>query len=68
VGDALTALLLAAFADTTPERAPVGSDLGDRVRAYVLAHLHDPRLGAEHVARRHHISVRHLHALFKVAT
>ncbi|SDM64755.1 transcriptional regulator, AraC family [Actinacidiphila guanduensis] len=65
LADALTALVLAAFADTTPERAPVPTDLADRIRAYALAHLGDGRLGAEHVARRHHISVRHLHALFK---
>lgn len=65
LADALTALLLAAFADTSPEQVPVGSDLVDRIRAYVLAHLGDPRLSAEQVARRHHISVRHLHTLFK---
>lgn len=65
LGDALTALLLAAFADTTPEQACVASDLSDRIRAYVLAHLRDPRISAERVARRHHISIRHLHALFK---
>ncbi|MFC8662354.1 helix-turn-helix domain-containing protein [Streptomyces sp. NPDC057199] len=65
LADALTALLLAAFVDTTPERASVASDLVDRIRVYVLAHLGDPLLGAERVARRHHISVRHLHALFK---
>ncbi|MFG2126879.1 helix-turn-helix domain-containing protein [Streptomyces sp. NPDC048751] len=65
LGDALTALLLAAFADTTPEQASVASDLADRIRAYALAHLDNPHLSAEHVARRHHISVRHLHALFK---
>ncbi|MEU6389119.1 helix-turn-helix domain-containing protein [Streptomyces sp. NPDC046939] len=65
LADALTALLLAAFADTTPERASVASDLVDRIRAYVLAHLDDFRLCAERVAQQHHISVRHLHALFK---
>jgi AraC-like DNA-binding protein len=65
LADALTALLLAAFADTTPERASVASDLVDRIRAYALAHLDDPHLSAERVARRHHISIRHLHALFK---
>ena len=67
LADALTALLLAAFADTTPERACVASDLADRIRVYVLAHLGDPRLSAERVARRHRISVRHLHALFQGA-
>ncbi|WP_281296107.1 helix-turn-helix domain-containing protein [Streptomyces sp. ATE26] len=65
LADALTALLLAAFADTTPERASVASDLADRIRAYALAQLGDPRLSAERVAHRHHISVRYLHALFK---
>ncbi|MFE9454378.1 helix-turn-helix domain-containing protein [Streptomyces sp. NPDC006739] len=65
LADALTALLLAAFADTTPERACVASALVDRIRAYTLAHLGDSRLSGERVARHHHISVRHLHALFK---
>ncbi|MCX5000530.1 helix-turn-helix domain-containing protein [Streptomyces longwoodensis] len=65
LADALTALLLAAFADSSPERVPVTSDLVDRIRAHVLAHLGDPRLCAEQVARRHRISVRHLHALFQ---
>jgi AraC-like DNA-binding protein len=64
LADALTALLLAAFADTAPERAPVSTDLSDRIRVYALAHLGDGRLSAEHIAHRHHISVRHLHALF----
>ncbi|TDT20024.1 AraC family transcriptional regulator [Streptomyces sp. BK208] len=65
LADALTALLLAAFADTTPERACVASDLADRIRAYALAHLGDLHLTAEQVARQHYISVRHLHTLFK---
>ncbi len=67
LADALTALLLAEFADTAPERAPVASALADRIRVYVLAHLDDPLLTAEHVARRHHLSVRYLHSLFKGA-
>ncbi|MDQ0578454.1 AraC-like ligand-binding domain-containing protein [Streptomyces rishiriensis] len=65
LADALTALLLAAFSDTTPERVSVASELVDRIRSYALAHLGDPQLGAETVARQHRISVRHLHALFK---
>ncbi len=65
VADALTALLLATFADTTPERASVASGLADRIRVYALAHLGDPHLSAERVAHRHHISVRYLHALVK---
>ncbi|WP_247613048.1 AraC-like ligand-binding domain-containing protein [Streptomyces galbus] len=65
LADALTALLLGAFADTACARPPVASDLVERIRAHVLAHLDDPRLNAERTARRHNISVRHLHALFK---
>ncbi|MFF4017124.1 helix-turn-helix domain-containing protein [Streptomyces sp. NPDC001843] len=65
LSDALTALLLAAFADTTPEQVPVATGLVDRIRAYALAHLGDSQLDAERVARRHRISVRHPHALFK---
>ena len=65
VADALTALLLAAFADTTPERVCVGSDFIDRIRVYVLANLGDPLLSAERVARQHNISVRYLYTLFQ---
>lgn len=65
VADALTALLLAAFTETTPEQAAVGSDLVDRIQAYVLANLGDPLLNAERVAQRHNISVRYLHGLFQ---
>jgi AraC-like DNA-binding protein len=65
VADALTALLLASFTETTLEQVPVASDLVDRIRAYALAHLGDSQLSAEKVARQHRISVRHLHALFK---
>ncbi|MEU6393628.1 helix-turn-helix domain-containing protein [Streptomyces sp. NPDC046939] len=65
LADALTALLLAAFSETTPERASVTSELVDRIRAYALAHLGDSQLSAETVARQHRISVRHLHALFR---
>ncbi|MET8976888.1 helix-turn-helix domain-containing protein [Streptomyces sp. NPDC004539] len=67
LADALTALLLATFADTAPERVPVATDLADRIRVYVLAHLGDPRLSAERVARRHQLSVRYLHTLFRGA-
>ncbi|WP_416969463.1 helix-turn-helix domain-containing protein [Streptomyces sp. 4F14] len=67
LADALTALLLAEFAGTAPERAPVATDLVDRIRVYALAHLADPRLTAERVARRHHLSVRYLHSLFQGA-
>ncbi|MGC5561607.1 helix-turn-helix domain-containing protein [Streptomyces sp. FR-108] len=65
LADALTSVLLATFTDTSPERAPVASDLVDRIRAYTLANLGDNHLSATRVASRHRISVRHLHALFK---
>ncbi|MFD8032178.1 helix-turn-helix domain-containing protein, partial [Streptomyces sp. NPDC059717] len=41
--------------------------LVDRIRVYTLASLGDPLLKTEQVARQHHISVRHLHALFRGA-
>ncbi|MFI5977497.1 helix-turn-helix domain-containing protein [Streptomyces sp. NPDC051452] len=63
--DAVISLLLAAFTDTSPERATVASALADRIRAYALANLDDDQLSAEQVARRHQISVRHLHTLFQ---
>lgn len=63
-GDALTSLLVAALTETSPERvdAPVG--LTDRIAAYALANLADPRLCVESVARRFGISPRTLHRLF----
>jgi AraC-like DNA-binding protein len=64
LADALASLLVAAFTDTTPERADVGSDLTDRIIAYTLANLADPGLSVGSVARHHGISPRHLHQLF----
>lgn len=67
LADALISLVLAAFTDTSPERAGVASELVDRIRVYTLANLGDPDLCAEYVAREHHISVRYLHTLFRGA-
>jgi AraC-like DNA-binding protein len=65
VADALASLLIAAFAETAPERICSGTSLADRIAAYSLANLGDPALSAESVARRHGISVRQLHQLFR---
>ncbi|MGV9608081.1 helix-turn-helix domain-containing protein, partial [Streptomyces sp. NPDC003631] len=46
---------------------PGTTHLVDRIRVYTLASLGDPLLKAQQVARQHHISVRHLHALFRGA-
>jgi AraC-like DNA-binding protein len=65
LADALSSLIVAAFTETTPERVDTSTDLADRILAYALAHLRDPFLSAESVARRHGISVRHLHTLLQ---
>ncbi|MFF2021596.1 helix-turn-helix domain-containing protein [Streptomyces sp. NPDC058171] len=36
-----------------------------RIQAFIRAHLHDPALTPTAVAAAHHISVRHLHRLFR---
>lgn len=63
LADALAGPLIAAFADTTPERLDLASSLTDRILAFALANLADPTLCAHTVARRHGISARHLHHL-----
>ncbi|WP_405811740.1 helix-turn-helix domain-containing protein [Streptomyces sp. NBC_01520] len=65
LGDALVSLLVAAFTEATPERAEVATPLVDRIVAYVRANLMNPDLCVESVARRHGISPRHLHQLFR---
>jgi AraC-like DNA-binding protein len=64
LADAVTALLIAAFADTTAERVDTATDLADRIIAYTRANLGDPALSAGSVARCHGISTRYLHQLF----
>lgn len=65
LGDALTSLLIAAFTESSAERADVASDLTERILTYALANLADPTLSVASVARRHGISTRHLHQLFR---
>lgn len=61
LADALVSLVISAFADQPPARPERDSALGDRIIAHCLAHLADPNLSVRSVARRHGISVRHLH-------
>lgn len=61
LADALVSLIISAFADhASPDRQP-DSQLGDRIIAHCVANLADPGLSVASVARRHDISVRHLH-------
>lgn len=40
------------------------SSLQARMRQYALAHLGDPSIGPEKIARAHHVSTRYVHKLF----
>lgn len=64
LADALASLIVTAFTDSRPE-VEVTSGLADRIIAYTLANLGDPALSVEAVARRHGISPRYLHELFR---
>ena len=59
LADAIVSLVIAELVDVAPQGA--GDDLADRVLARCLAHLSDPGLGVESVARAFGISVRYLH-------
>lgn len=63
-GQALTALLVAAISETTPDRVDPTTELTDKIIAYALANIADPGLCVESVARRFAISPRKLHRLF----
>ncbi|HEX6470034.1 MAG TPA: helix-turn-helix domain-containing protein [Streptosporangiaceae bacterium] len=65
LADALVSLVIAAFTEITPGRRDAGTELVDRILAFASANLHDPLLSAESVARRHGISIRHLHTLLR---
>lgn len=65
LADALASLFIAAFTDTTAERVETATGLLDRIVAYCLANLADPTLSVRSVARRHGISPRQLHQLFR---
>ncbi|MBW0089418.1 helix-turn-helix domain-containing protein [Pseudonocardia sp. KRD-184] len=59
LADAIVSLAIAELVDIPPQGA--GDDLADRVLAHCLAHLSDPGLTVESVARAHAVSVRYLH-------
>jgi AraC-like DNA-binding protein len=63
LADALVSLVIAQLTNVLPPVAPDG--LADRVLAYSLAHLSDPELSVEAVARAHRISVRYLHKILR---
>ncbi|MCQ8768562.1 helix-turn-helix domain-containing protein [Streptomyces telluris] len=66
----LLATLLAERLDRTPPDPGTGADpartaLRLRVKTFIDRHLADPGLSPQTVAAAHHISVRHLHRLFR---
>jgi AraC-like DNA-binding protein len=63
LADAIVSLAIAELVDI-PSRGP-GDDLADRVLAHCLAHLSDPGLTVESVARLHAVSVRYLHKVLE---
>jgi AraC-like DNA-binding protein len=67
-GRAAIDLIAMALRDVTP--AVAGADgsrevLLDMMRVHVREHLSDPRLRVEELARRYHVSVRHVYTLFE---
>lgn len=65
LADALVSLIVAAFAEPAPESAEAGVAMTDQILAHTLANLSDPALSVDSVARRHGISPRYLHQLFR---
>ncbi|GAA1199904.1 helix-turn-helix domain-containing protein [Pseudonocardia alaniniphila] len=66
-GRAAVDLLVMALRDVTPSvPGGTGSEevLLDMMRTHVREHLADPQLRVEELARRHHVSVRHMYSLF----
>ena len=68
VADALIALVRAVHSqeagDADAARAAPGTVLLERVKAHIEAHLGDPDLGPEALARAHFVSTRYLQKLF----
>ncbi|NYJ03792.1 helix-turn-helix domain-containing protein [Petropleomorpha daqingensis] len=67
LADATIALVRALLASTVEDRAAAADTLLVRVRAYVRAHLDDPDLSPERIARAHAVSVRSLYRLCRDA-
>ncbi|MCB5179402.1 helix-turn-helix domain-containing protein [Streptomyces antimicrobicus] len=67
--DLLVVLVMEMLQDEAEQDVPTaqspGSELLDRIKAYIDRHLTDPELSPQSVARAHRISVRYLHKLFQ---
>jgi AraC-like DNA-binding protein len=61
----LTVSLIEAEAGLGPNGSGRDAPLLDRIKAFIAANLHDPALTPAEIAGAHHISVRHLHRLFR---
>lgn len=62
----LVSMLAGALAQATPDTPPeLRRGLMLQIKTYVERHLRDPRLDPAGLAQAHHISVRHLYALFE---
>jgi AraC-like DNA-binding protein len=59
------ALLVTAARDATRSTEVYAETLTARIEDHIHRHLADPELGPESIARAHHISVRHLHNLWR---
>ncbi|MGW8765909.1 AraC-like ligand-binding domain-containing protein [Streptomyces sp. NPDC055815] len=64
LADALVSLVLTAVAEQ-PFSVRPQDDFAERILAYCLGRLSDPRLSPESVARAHNISVRYLHKVLQ---
>jgi AraC-like DNA-binding protein len=65
IAEAALDLIEALCAGCHQRERPRQRELALRVRSYIEAHLGDPRLSPEQIARAHHISKRTLHRLFE---
>ncbi|KAB1652851.1 AraC family transcriptional regulator [Pseudoclavibacter chungangensis] len=57
----LSSIMRGLYVERVADRS---SPLQARMRQYALAHLRDPDLGPERIARAHHVSTRYVHKLF----
>lgn len=64
VAEMLLPLLHALYVADESDRLTRGAVLLEQMRQYALAHLSDPDLGPEQLARVHYVSVRYVHKLF----
>jgi len=64
LADAAIAIARSLHAEEASARRPSGAALLPRIKAHIQAHLADPGLGPESVARANYVSVRYLHKLF----